>query len=65
MPITTRSQESLTKKVSEPGVIGYRWVDIPDLYASFRSRSWKLEFQLSWRRHLTSQPYLCPRLLGV
>jgi hypothetical protein len=32
-PITTRFQESLTKKVSEPGVIGYEWVDIPDLYA--------------------------------
>jgi hypothetical protein len=31
-PITTRFQESLIKKVSEPSVVGYGWVDIPDLY---------------------------------
>jgi hypothetical protein len=57
-PTTTRFQESLTKKVSEPGVIGYQWVGIPDLYASFRSRSWKLQFELSWENtsHLSTLP---------
>jgi hypothetical protein len=31
-PITTRFQESLVKKVSEPGFISNEWVEIPDLY---------------------------------
>jgi len=31
-PITTRFQESLAKKVSEPGLISNEWVGIPDLY---------------------------------